>query len=281
MRDVSSSRLISNTRHTTNCCTFLGVCDIVTYTLPLLHRAGYRSRVCDKNPLLSLAAAGCTTAWLRRPPAESITDSQQFTCSHTPPVWIWSVHSCQYPQMQSQLHQQQQLPLKQRKGTALPLLQSPCCLCLVATALSATTSLLELAACGAHIWLCAAVWHTRGGAKVLHSLAAVLGSPQQHTVLACGALQGQLVKGEALTTSLVRAAISATTTARQHRSSQSDMSTASPTTSSGLLGSMCLLFRPSPTDVHGTDAPAADTWCELPWSTPSHLPLQKIVCCFK
>lgn len=37
---------------------------------------------------------------------------------------------------------------------------------------------------------------------MLDSLAAVLGATQQHTVLACGALQSQLVKGEALTTSL-------------------------------------------------------------------------------
>jgi hypothetical protein len=43
---------------------------------------------------------------------------------------------------------------------------------------------------------------TRCGSEVLDGLAVVLGAAQQHAVLACGALQGQLVKGQALTTSL-------------------------------------------------------------------------------
>lgn len=49
---------------------------------------------------------------------------------------------------------------------------------------------------------CSLLFLTGCGSEVLDCLAVVLGSTQQHTVLACGALQGQLVKGEALTTSL-------------------------------------------------------------------------------
>lgn len=75
-------------------------------------------------------------------------------------------------------------------------------LCLVSTALSATTGLLELAACCAHIWLSGAVWHTRCRTEVLDSLTAVLGATQQHAVLACWALQSQLIKCQALTASL-------------------------------------------------------------------------------
>lgn len=76
------------------------------------------------------------------------------------------------------------------------------CLRLVAAAAPATASPLELAALGAHVGLGIGVGHTGGPAEVLDSLALALGAAQQHAVLAGGGSKGQLVKGQALATSL-------------------------------------------------------------------------------
>ena len=55
-------------------------------------------------------------------------------------------------------------------------------LCLVATALSASTGLLELAALGPNIGLCVRVWDTWGWPKVLDGLATTPGASQQQRV---------------------------------------------------------------------------------------------------
>ena len=76
-----------------------------------------------------------------------------------------------------------------------------CCLLLVASGSSATTGTLELPALGPDQGLDVRVGHT-GGAEPLVGLARLTRSLQQHRVLASRGFQGQLVKGDDLTTGL-------------------------------------------------------------------------------
>merc|ERR1719147_24544 len=75
-------------------------------------------------------------------------------------------------------------------------------LCLVSSALSATTSTLKLASLGANNWLGVAVWYTRCQSKVLVCLASFAGTLHQNSALSLWSPQSQLVKGDDLPTGL-------------------------------------------------------------------------------
>mmetsp|Transcript_12780 Transcript_12780/g.35907 ORF Transcript_12780/g.35907 Transcript_12780/m.35907 type:complete len:205 (-) Transcript_12780:160-774(-) len=75
-------------------------------------------------------------------------------------------------------------------------------LVLEATAGATAAGLLELAALGADVGLGRAIWHARGPAKVLDSLARVLGAAEQDAAGASGGLQSQLIESQALSAGL-------------------------------------------------------------------------------
>jgi len=87
-----------------------------------------------------------------------------------------------------------------RRATCTLLLSDPSTLDLETSRPSPATSLLKLPSLALHVWLFVTVGSE---SEMLHSLSGVLGSSEEKCVCACGRPHGQLINGQALSTSLL------------------------------------------------------------------------------